>query len=124
LATAGLAGEQEGLLLILAIMTDKITARLTARKIRATHYLRANNRLCPMKQNITISLDRELIRKARVVAAQRGTSVSRLLAAELARTVEEADNYQQARRQAIATLNKGFHMGGQPLPSRDELHER
>ncbi len=77
-----------------------------------------------MKQNITVSLDRELIRQARIVAARRGTSVSKLLAAELARTVEEADTYQRAERQALATLDKGFHMGGQPLPPRDELHER
>ncbi len=77
-----------------------------------------------MKQNITVSLDRELIRQARIVAARRGTSVSKLLAAELARTVEEADTYQRAQRQALATLDKGFHMGGQPLPLRDELHER
>ena len=77
-----------------------------------------------MKQNITISLDRELIRKARVVAAQRGTSVSKLLACELARTVEEADAYERARRQALALLERGFPMGGQPLPPRDELHER
>ncbi len=77
-----------------------------------------------MKQNITVSLDRELIRQARIVAARRGTSVSKLLAAELARTVEEADTYQRAERQALATLDKGFHMGGQPLPHRDELHER
>jgi len=77
-----------------------------------------------MKQNITISLDRELIRQARVVAARRGTSVSGLLAAELARTVAEEETYQRAQRKAIAMLDEGFHMGGQPLPPRDELHER
>ena len=77
-----------------------------------------------MKQNITISLDRELIRQARVIAARRGTSVSGLLAAELARTVAEDETYQQAQRQAISMLDKGFPMGGQPLPPRDELHER
>jgi hypothetical protein len=77
-----------------------------------------------MKQNITISIDRELIRKARVVAARRGTSVSGLLAAELARTVAEDDNYQRSQRQAIDILDGGFHLGGQPLPPRDELHER
>ncbi|MGD8932406.1 MAG: hypothetical protein PVI52_07540 [Chromatiales bacterium] len=77
-----------------------------------------------MKQNITISIDRELIRKARVVAARRGTSVSGLLADELTRTLAEDDAYQLAQRQAIVMLDEGFHMGGQPLPSRDELHER
>jgi hypothetical protein len=77
-----------------------------------------------MKQNITISLDKELIRKARIIAARRGTSISKLLASELARTVEEADTYERARRQALAVLDEGFHMGGQPLPLREELHER
>lgn len=77
-----------------------------------------------MKQNITISLDRELIRRARVVAARRDTSVSKLLASELARTVEEADTYERAHRQALTILNEGFHMGGQPLPPRDDFHER
>jgi hypothetical protein len=65
-----------------------------------------------MKQNITISLDKELIRKARIIAARRGTSISKLLASELARTVEEADTYERARRQALAVLDEGFHMGG------------
>jgi len=77
-----------------------------------------------MKQNITISLDQELIRKARVVAARRGTSVSKLLAAELVRTVEEEDAYERSRRAALAILDEGFHFGGQTPPSRDELHER
>jgi len=36
-----------------------------------------------MKQNITISLDKDLIRKVRVLAAQRETSMSRMLADEL-----------------------------------------
>jgi hypothetical protein len=77
-----------------------------------------------MKQNITISIDRELIRQARVVAARRGTSVSGLLAAELARTVAEDDTYQRSQRQALVILDEGFHMGGQPLSPRDELHDR
>jgi len=77
-----------------------------------------------MKQNLTISLDRELIRRARIIAASRGTSVSKLVALELSRTVEEAEAYERAKRQALAVLDKGFHMGGQPLVSREELHER
>jgi len=36
-----------------------------------------------MKHNITLSLDRELITKAKIIAAQRNSSVSRLLAEEL-----------------------------------------
>ena len=36
-----------------------------------------------MKQNITLSIDKELIRKAKILAAHRQTSVSGMLSAEL-----------------------------------------
>jgi hypothetical protein len=37
-----------------------------------------------MKQNITLSIDKELIKNARVLAAQRQTSVSRMLSERVA----------------------------------------
>jgi hypothetical protein len=36
-----------------------------------------------MKQNITLSLDKELIKKARVLAAQKQVSISRMLGQKL-----------------------------------------
>ena len=77
-----------------------------------------------MKQNITIALDRETIRRAKVLAAERGSSVSRVLAAELERLVSERDRYQAAKTEAIAELRRGYRLGGGPLPRRDEVHER
>ncbi len=76
-----------------------------------------------MKQNITLALDRDLLRKARVMAAERGTSISRLLADELSRIVADADRYAAAKDQALQDLAKGHHLGGRPA-DRDELHER
>ena len=76
-----------------------------------------------MNQNITLSLDRELLRKARILAAERGTSVSRLLGEELARLVSSAERYRQASEQALHDLEEGLHLGGRPA-SRDDLHER
>lgn len=76
-----------------------------------------------MKQNITLSLDKELIRKLRVVAAQRSTSISRMLREELQQIVERSDHYESAKRKALASLDEGLHLGGQPL-GREELHER
>ena len=76
-----------------------------------------------MKQNITLSVEQELLRKARVLAAERGTSVSALLSEELRRLVEDAERYQSARQQALAELECGYHLGGRPAP-RDALHER
>lgn len=76
-----------------------------------------------MKQNITLSLDKDLLTRVRILAARRSTSVSRLLADELAEMVEEAEHYERSRRQALAALDRGYHLGGQPA-SREALHER
>jgi hypothetical protein len=76
-----------------------------------------------MKQNITISLDKQLIQKARVIAARRGSSICRMLAEELAQLVSESERYEQSRVQAIADLELGMDLAMQQV-SRDELHER
>ena len=75
------------------------------------------------RQNVTVQLDRDLIRKARVIAAKRGTSISGLLASELRRLIGDDEAYDAARRSALEFLARGFHLGGQKV-SRDELHER
>jgi hypothetical protein len=77
-----------------------------------------------MKANITLKLDRDLLRKARVLAAEEDTSVSALLAAKLEEAVREREGYEQAKRRALAILRKGFDLGYTPPASRDELHER
>ncbi len=76
-----------------------------------------------IRQNLTIQLDRDLIRKARILAAKRDTSVSGLVASELARLVGDDEAYEAARRSALRLLGRGFHLGGRRV-SRDELHER
>ncbi len=77
-----------------------------------------------MKQNITLSIDKELIRRARVLAAQRQTSVSRMLSEELQKLVEDFNQYELAKKQALNYINRGFHLGGKITASRKELHER
>lgn len=79
-----------------------------------------------MKRNLTVELDVETIRKAKVLAAQRDTSVSRLVADEIERLVGDAEAYERAKAQALYWLEHGagYHVGHGPLPSRDELHER
>ena len=76
------------------------------------------------KQNLTVQLDAEVIQKARALAAQRSTSISRLVAEEIERLVGEEDRYQLALKQALSHLDAGFHLGGDDLPRRDDLHER
>jgi predicted transcriptional regulator len=76
------------------------------------------------KQNITVQLDQETIRRAKVIAAQRGTSVSQMLADTIAEAVREEDRYETARARAVALLRRGLHLGGQIRATRGELHER
>ncbi len=77
-----------------------------------------------MKQNITLAIDQKLLKQARALAAQRGTSISGLLAAELERLVNREQEYQQARARALARLASAFRLGGGKMPSREELHDR
>ena len=77
-----------------------------------------------MKQNVTLSLDRELLRKARVLAAQRQSSISRMLSEELGRIVFEAESYELARKDALEKLRVGLHLGGSIAANREELHAR
>ncbi len=76
-----------------------------------------------MRQNITIALEQDVLRKARVLAAERGTSVSRLLAEELEQLVADAESYARAREAALADIERGLRLSGRAA-ARDQLHER
>jgi hypothetical protein len=76
------------------------------------------------KQNVTVSLDRQIIQKAKIVAARRSTSISGLLAHQIEVLIGEEEAYERAERQAMALLDQGFHLGGVIRAGRDELHER
>lgn len=76
------------------------------------------------RQNLTVQLSRDTIRQARLLAAKRGTSISKLLAATLERLVAEHEAYDAARIRAEAFLEGGFHLGGKIRASREDLHDR
>ena len=76
------------------------------------------------KQNLTVSLKRETIQKAKVLAARRNTSVTRLLADYVEEIVARDERYAAARRAALDYLDKGFPMGGQIAADREDWHER
>jgi len=77
-----------------------------------------------MKTNITLKLDRDLLRKAKILAAERETSVSRLVAEQLERAVRDSEGYDQAKRRALARMKRASHLGYTPPASRDEFYER
>lgn len=76
------------------------------------------------RHNVTLSIESDLLREAKVLAAQRGTSVSRMLSEELERLVRQDRAYDAARRRALARLDRGWDLGWTPPASRDELHQR
>ena len=77
-------------------------------------------------QNVTLSLPKELLRQAKLIAVQRQVSLSRLLARMIEDLVKSEQSYDRSRRQHMAILEKGYDLGtgGQVRASRDELHER
>lgn len=76
------------------------------------------------KQNLTISLDRQTIHKAKIIAARRSTSISGLVADQIEVLVGEEELYERAESKAMTLLEQGFHLGASSRVSRDELHER
>ena len=63
-------------------------------------------------QNITLKLPAATIRKAKIVAAGRGASISALVTAKIEELVGEDAKYLAARRRALEWLSQGWHLGG------------
>lgn len=77
-----------------------------------------------MKTNITLKIDSDLVREAKVLAAREGTSVSRLLAEHLEGLIRRDKAYEASKRRALARLRKGFDLEWTRPADRQELHER
>lgn len=77
-------------------------------------------------QNVTLSIPKDVLRKAKIIAIQKNTSLSGLLTQTLVQLVADNVGYEQARQRNLSTLESGFDLGtkGQINWKRDELHER
>ena len=76
------------------------------------------------KQNVTVSINRDIVRKARILAARRSTSISGLLAEQIEKLIGAEEAWERSERSALALLEQGFHLGGRITATRDEWHER
>jgi len=74
-------------------------------------------------KNVTITVEDKVLEWARVEAARRNTSVSRMLGELLADKMRHDDAYERAHQEWKADRVR-FNSGGQPLPRREELYER
>jgi len=78
------------------------------------------------RQNVTLSLPKETLRKAKILAAERQTSLSALLTETLEEIVAKSDRYEIAKQRQLVLMERGFDFGlGDTITwTRDELHER
>jgi hypothetical protein len=77
-------------------------------------------------RNITLSLPEEDLKRARIVAVQRGTSLSQLLTGMIKELADQETGYALAKARSLALLEEGRDLGtnGQIRWTRDDLHER
>lgn len=75
------------------------------------------------RRNLTIQLEEEIVDRARVLAARRGTSLSGLVAHQLREIVERDERYESAMRRAQREISTATERGGRRW-TREELYER
>lgn len=78
------------------------------------------------KQNVTLSMPKEVLRKAKILATRQGTSLSNLLTQTLKELVAHEEGLRAAHQNHRELLDSGLDLGtkGQTSWTRDELHER
>ena len=74
--------------------------------------------------NITLTLRPELIREAKILAAQRDTSVSGLVADLLESALGQTDTYQSVWEREKTAMTAGLMEVGDITWGRDEVHAR
>ncbi len=77
-------------------------------------------------RNVTLSLPKDLLYRARRVALDRNTSLSGLMVQALADIVEQEEEYTGAMRRRLEAMGRAPDLGsgGRPGWSREDLHER
>ena len=72
-------------------------------------------------RNVTITVEETALEWARIEAAKRNTSVSRLVGEMLADKMRHDDAYERAMREWMADTS-GFVSNGQSYPHREEIY--
>lgn len=78
------------------------------------------------RQNVTLSLPKDLLKKAKILAAKSDKSLSELIREAMEEKVKESTGYQRAKQRHLMLLKTGIDLGteGNITISRDELHTR
>jgi hypothetical protein len=78
------------------------------------------------KQNVTLSVSRSILKKAKIIAIERNTSLSGLMTRLLSELVEQDEEYVRAERRCRRRLKQTTDLGtlGSITWTREELHDR
>lgn len=78
------------------------------------------------RQNVTLSIPRDVLRKAKHLAIDKQTTLSGLLTSTLEELVAREENYREAYKRQLQLLDQGLDLGlqGQVNWNREEVHER
>lgn len=74
-------------------------------------------------KNVTVTMDDQVADWARIEAARRNTSVSRLIGEMLAEKMRHDDAYERAMNDWLSR-ERHWKSDGRPYPGRDEVHDR
>ena len=95
---------------------------------RFSTYSRATLVRVSETQNLTVSLPKDLVRRLKVLAAQRGTSITAMVTSALEDIVDDSAYYREATERLLDHMrSSNWHLN---MPdkehrwTRDELHER
>jgi hypothetical protein len=78
------------------------------------------------RQNVTLSVPKQVLTEVKHLAVERGTSISALLTEYLERLLRDEEAYQGAMKRMRTRLDAPGDLGtgGRPASSRERLHER
>ena len=78
------------------------------------------------KQNVTLSLPKSLLKKAKMFASSREKSLSELIRESIEEKIREATGYEKAKRSQLKLLKEGIDLGtkGRIKTTREEIHAR
>ena len=75
-------------------------------------------------KNVTITLDEEVARWARIKAAEQDTSLSRLVGEMLREKMANEQSYQSSMKRYLSRKTRPLSHRGVRYPTREEIHER
>jgi plasmid stability protein len=75
-------------------------------------------------KNVTITLDEEVARWARIRAAKEDTSLSRLIGEMLRKKMSDENHYQASMQHYLSKSSTVLKEKGDKYPDRKDLHDR